>query len=156
MGKINIKKNYSVSKPKKYTKNFSVVELSNYEMPKAIERKGDNWVSWGEDNNHFGRLIDLNLGSPTNSRCIKGISEMIYGRGLECTDSKEKPVEWAETQLIFKPKDIKRIVNDRKELGMAAIPVVYNKTKKKVLKALQFPLEKLRAEQAVDGMIKVW
>jgi len=156
MGKINIKKNYSVSKPKTYTKNFSVVELSTYEMPKAIERKGDNWVSWGEDNNHFGRLIDLNLGSPTNSRCIKGISDMIYGRGLQCTDSKDKPVEWAETQLIFKPKDIKRIVNDRKELGMAAIQVVYNKTKKKVLKALHFPIETLRAEKAVDGIIKAW
>ena len=39
MGKINIKKNYSVSKPKTYTKNFSVVELSTYEMPKAVEKE---------------------------------------------------------------------------------------------------------------------
>lgn len=156
MGKINIKKNYSVSKPKTYTKNFSVVELSTYQMPKAVERKGDNWVTWGEDNDYFGRLIDLNLGSPTNSRCIKGISDMIYGRGLDCTDSDDKPVEWAEAQLIFKPKDVKRIVNDRKELGMAAIQVVYNKTKKTVLKALHFPIETLRAEKAVDGIIKAW
>ena len=77
--RINVNKNYLSKSPKKYTKNFSVVELSTYQMPKAVERKGDNWVTWGEDNNYFGRLIDLNLGSPTNSRCVKGISDMIYG-----------------------------------------------------------------------------
>ena len=154
--RINVNKNYLSKSPKKYTKNFSVVELSTYQMPKAVERKGDNWVTWGEDNNYFGRLIDLNLGSPTNSRCVKGISDMIYGRGLASTDSDDKPLEWAAAQLVFKPKDVKRIVNDRKELGMAAIQVVYNKTKKTVLKALHFPIETLRAEKATDGVIKAW
>ena len=71
--------------------NLKVVNLAGYEIPKVVESNNKNWIDYGSDNNYFGELIERYLGSPTNSRCINGISDMIYGRGLDATNSKEKP-----------------------------------------------------------------
>lgn len=139
-----------------YKQNFRIVNLTGYEKPKANESYAHKWIEWGEDNGYFDRLIDLNLGSPTNSRCIKGISDMIYGRGVDALDSVEKRDEFAEMKLIFKDEDVSRVVNDRKELGMAALQITYNKTKTRILSATHFPMETLRAEKASKGVIKAW
>ena len=101
-------------------------------------------------------LIDRSLSSPTNNRCIKGISDMIYGRGLEATDSKYKPDMFAEMKQMMKSRELKRIASDFKLLGQSAAQIVYNKTKTKVLKVLHYPMETLRAEKAVNGEIKGW
>jgi len=82
--------------------NLKVVNLSGYEIPKVKEVHNKSWVEYGDDNNYFGELIERYLGSPTNSRCINGISDMIYGRGLEALDSKEKPKMYAEMKMLLK------------------------------------------------------
>ena len=76
--------------------NLKVVNLAGYEIPKVVESNNKNWIDYGSDNNYFGELIERYLGSPTNSRCINGISDMIYGRGLDATNSKEKPESFGE------------------------------------------------------------
>ena len=47
----------------------------------------------------------------------------------ELTDSKDKPEMFGKMQAILRPSDTKRIVNDLKMLGQAAIQVVYKKGK---------------------------
>ena len=142
---------------KEYRQCFSAVNLSNYEKPEVREEYGKGWVSFGNENeNYFQMLIDRSLSSPTNNRCIKGISDMIYGRGLEATDSKYKPDMFAEMKQMMKSRDLKRIASDFKLLGQSAAQIVYNKTKTKVLKVLHYPMETLRAEKASEGEIKAW
>ena len=106
-------------------KNLKVVNLSGYEIPKIVEKQRNAWVEYGEDNNYFGQLVERYLGSPTNSRCINGISDMIYGRGLNATDSEDKPLMFAKMQALLQPKEVRRITNDLKMLGQAAVQVVY-------------------------------
>jgi len=81
---------------------------------------------------------------------------MIYGRGLDATDSDVKPEMYAKMKLLLKPKEVKRVVNDYKMLGQAAMQIVYNKDKTKILQVLHFPMETLRAEKASDGQIKAY
>lgn len=128
--------------------NIVVANLASYQTPKVKEEYNRDWVSYGDNNDYFQTLIDSYLGSPTNSRCINGIIDMIYGRGLESFDRTERPKEYLEMKRLLQPKHIKRVVHDYKMLGQAAIQISYNKTKTKILKVSHFPMETLRAEKA--------
>jgi hypothetical protein len=137
--------------------SIRVVNLSGYETPEVKEVYGKDWISYGENNDYFDSLIEKYLGSPTNSRCINGIVDMIYGRGIEATDSEEFPEMYAKFKLLVRPREIKRVSNDYKMLGQAAMQVVYNKSKTKIVKILHFPMETLRAEKCdAKGVIRAY
>tara|TARA_R110002074_G_scaffold381268_2_gene560247 strand:+ start:5075 stop:6823 length:1749 start_codon:yes stop_codon:yes gene_type:complete len=137
--------------------NVRVLALSSYEAPEVKETYNKNWVSWGADNDYFGRLIDLDTSSPTNSRCNNGIADMIFGRGIESTNSTLLPEHYVRMKKLLRPREIKKVVIDRKKLGQGAIKVVYNKAKSRILKISHFPMETLRAEKAdKKGMIKAY
>tara|TARA_R110002049_G_scaffold100091_7_gene243446 strand:+ start:8109 stop:9845 length:1737 start_codon:yes stop_codon:yes gene_type:complete len=137
--------------------SIRVVSLSGYEIPEVKEVYNKKWISYGENNDYFDILIERYLGSPTNSRCINGIVDMVYGRGLEATDSAEFPEMYAKFKVLIRPKDVKRVSNDYKMLGQAAMQVVYNKSKTKIIKVLHFPMECLRAEKCDSkGVIRAY
>ena len=136
--------------------NLKVVNLSGYEIPKVKEVHNKSWVEYGDDNNYFGELIERYLGSPTNSRCINGISDMIYGRGLEALDSKEKPKMYAEMKMLLKAECVKKVSTDLKMLGQAAIQVVYKNRKREIASLHHFPMETLRAEKAKNGKVEAY
>lgn len=134
--------------------NLKIINLAGYEIPKVVESKTKDYVEYGENNEYFDDIIERYLGSPTNSRCVNGIVDMIYGRGLNATDSQEKPEMFGKMEAILRPDDVRRIANDLKLLGQATIQVVYNKQKNKIVNLLHFPTETLRAEKAKDGKIQ--
>jgi len=133
-----------------------IINLSGYETPSIKESTRYDWVEYGDSNNYFGELIEKYTGSPTNSRCVNGISDLIYGRGLNATDSEDNAVQFGQMQQILQDKDVRRIVSDLKLLGQAAIQVVYNKRKTKIMHLKHFPTETLRAEKAKDGKIQAY
>jgi hypothetical protein len=144
---------------KEYKNSIRVVNLSGYQSPEIIEDDRKDWVLYltGDDHqDYFDSLVDNYLGSPTNACCINGITEMIYGRGLDATDSAEKPQMYAKMKLLFKPSCMRKLVNDYKLLGQGALQVIYNKTKTSIVKVVHFPMETLRAEKAKDGKIKAY
>ena len=142
---------------KEKNNSIRVVNLSGYEIPEVKEVYNKKWISYGENNDYFDVLIERYLGSPTNSRCINGIVDMVYGRGLEATDSAEFPEMYAKFKVLIRPKDVKRVSNDYKMLGQAAMQVVYNKSKTKIIKVLHFPMECLRAEKCdAKGVIRAY
>jgi len=134
--------------------NLKIINLGGYEIPKVIENKRDNWVEYGENNQYFDEIIERYLGSATNSRCVNGIVDMIYGRGLDATDSQDKAEMFGKMQSILQPDQLKRIVNDLKLLGQASIQVTYDKKKSQINGIYHFPTETLRAEKAKDGKVK--
>ncbi len=156
MSRKSIKANRNIQKPRSIDPNMRVINLSGYEIPKVKENARKEWVEYGDDNNYFYELIERYLGSPTNSRCINGIVDMIYGRGLNATDSTNKPEMFGKMQALLKPTDIKRIVNDIKMLGQATIQVVYKAGKKEITGLHHFPTETLRAEKAKDGKVQAY
>ncbi len=142
---------------KEKNNSIRVVNLSGYEIPEVKEVYSKKWIAYGENNDYFDVLIERYLGSPTNSRCINGIVDMVYGRGLEATDSADFPEMYAKFKVLIRPKDVKRVANDYKMLGQAAMQVVYNKSKTKIIKVLHFPMECLRAEKCDSkGVIRAY
>ena len=142
---------------KKVQYAIRTVNLSGYEVPEVKEVYNRKWVSYGKYNDYFQQTIERYLGSPTNSRCINGITDMIYGRGLEALDSLDKPYEYLQMKKLLTKKQVKRIVSDYKLLGQAAIQLTYNKKKTEILKVSHFPMECLRAERAnKKGIIEAY
>lgn len=137
--------------------NISTIALSGYEMPEIKEEAHNEYVKYGAENDYFDQIIERFMGSPTNNRCITGITDMIYGKGLNATDSKEKPESFARMKVLLKDRDVKKVAHDYKGLGMSALMVKWNKRKTKVLKTWHHPMETLRAEKAnKKGQIRGW
>lgn len=135
--------------------NISIVNLSTYTSPIIQENKKNNYIEYGSDNNYFQYLIDRYLYSATNGAIITGVTNMIYGKGLDALDSNKKPNEYAQMKSIIKDSDLKKISLERKLLGMAAMQIVMEK--KQVKRVLHFPMHTLRAEKCNDkGQIEAW
>jgi hypothetical protein len=124
-----------------------IVQLGSYSRPEIKEYYNDDFVAYGEDNDYFTYLIDRYNGSPTNNAAINGISEMIYGRGLDATDSKENESGYKEMKELLKKDVIKRITHDYKMMGQAALQVIYTKDRSKIAQVEHIPVETLRAEK---------
>lgn len=131
-----------------------VMNLSSYTAPPVIENTRYDWVEYGEDNNYFQYLIDRYNGSPTNNAAVNGISEMIYGRGLEATDSEEKPEEYSRMRELFHKECMKKITYDYKMMGQAALQIIYSKDHSRIVEVRHIPIETLRAEKATIGNVQ--
>ena len=136
---------------KKNNSKFSFVNLSSYSTPEIVESKNKEWVEFGADNNYFKFLIDRANGSATSGACITGISQMIYGKGLDATDSSRKPEAYARMISLFKKDDLRQLAYDLKLTGQCAIQVIYSKDKKTIQKVEHLPIETLRAEKCSEG-----
>jgi len=143
---INKYRKPTVVKTKNESK-ISFVNLSTYTSPQIVESKNKEWVEFGADNNFFQFLIDKANGSATSGACIIGVSQMIYGRGLDATDSSRKPESYARMISLFKKDVVRRLSYDLKLAGQCAMQVIYSKDKKTIEKIEHLPIETLRAEK---------
>jgi hypothetical protein len=135
--------------------NISIVNLSAYTSPVIQENKKNDFIEYGSDNNYFQYLIDRYLYSATNNAIITGVTNMIYGKGIDALDSNKKPNEYAQMRSLIKGDMLKKVALERKMLGMAAMQVV--KEKGLVKKLDHFPMHTLRAEKCNDkGEIEAW
>jgi len=135
----------------KFEGDIRVVELNAYTAPKIIEDPRKEFVMYGEDNNYYQYLIDLFNGSPTNHACINGISEMIYGKGLDALNSDTKPDQYAQMISLMKKDVIKKVIYDYYLMGGAALQVIYGKGRKKIVQVEHIPVETLRAERTGES-----
>ena len=143
-------RHYAKNRPtveKKEEGKIHIVQLGSYSRPEIKEYYNDDFVAYGEDNDYFTYLIDRYNGSPTNNAAINGISEMIYGRGLDATDSREKDAEYQQMKELLKKNVVKRICHDYKMMGQAALQVIYTKDRSKIAQVEHIPVETLRAEK---------
>jgi len=148
------RKSPSNKQVKKVKDSIHVLNLTSYSSPQVVEDTRNDWIAYGDDNNYFQYLIDRYNGSPTNNAAINGIAEMIYGRGLDATDSDKKSTEYAEMKNLFKKHCIKKVCYDYKMMGQAAVQVIYSKDRSRIVQVEHMPIETIRAEKSKDGEIR--
>ena len=155
-----MKKNLKRNKKGQFVRHnseYSFVNLSTYTSPEIVEVNNRDWVDYGADNNYFQFLIDRYNGSPTNNAAINGISQAIYGKGLNATDSNRKPNEYAQMISLFKKNVVRKLCYDFYLMGQCAVQVIYNKNRSKIAKLEHIPVETLRAAKAnEDGEIPAY
>ena len=135
--------------------NLHILNLSAYNRPEITESKNKEWVNYGVDNNYYQYIIDCYNGSATNNAIINGVVNMIYGKGLDATNSSKKPDEYAQMKSIFSKDCVRKTVLDLKLLGEGSMQVIYKNGK--VYKAEHFPRQTLRAEKCnEEGEIEAY
>ena len=133
--------------------NLHMIQLGQYERPSITEERNRDWVSIGDENNYYQCLIDAYMDSTTNQAVINGITNQIYGKGLDATDSSEKVEQYAQMRGLINPDCLRKVCQDLKLLGEASFQISY--TGKKISSITHFPRETLRAEKMnEDGEIK--
>ena len=133
--------------------NLHLIQLGQYERPIVKEERNRDWVSIGVDNDYYQCLIDAYMDSTTNQAVINGISNQIYGRGLDATDSNRKPEQYAQMKSLIEDDCLRKVCQDLKLLGEASFQITYKG--KKISKITHFPRETLRAEKMDEnGEIK--
>ena len=147
----HINKYRKPTQPKKNNSNISFVNLSTYTSPKIVEDKNKEWVGFGEDNNYFQYLIDRYNGSATNGAIINAMASMIFGRGLDATDSARKPEQYAMMISLLKKETLRRAIYDLKLTSQCALQIAYSKDKKKIVRVEHLPVETLRAEKCGEN-----
>lgn len=136
---------------------IDLISLSGYEMPKAVEEKHKDYVSYGDDNDYYRFLINNYLQSATNNASIRSISDLIYGRGLSIKGLEADSNEVKALRDVIGHRCLKKIIQERKMLGQASMQVIYNKSgnDRKVVKIKHFPIHTIRPEKMnADGVIE--
>jgi hypothetical protein len=137
--------------------DLRVINLSSYTTPKVVEYKNKEWIGYGDDNNYFKYLIDRYNGSPTNNAIVNAVSAMIFGKGLDATDSNRKPEEYAKMISLFNNDCIRKLCYDLKLMGQCSMQIIYSKDRKSIAQVEHFPVETLRAEKSgEDGEINAY
>ena len=149
--KTRLRNNKGQFKKESKVSEFGFVNLSTYTSPEVKEVNGADWIEYGADNNYFQYLIDRYNGSPTNNAAINGISQAIYGKGLNATNSSAKPNEYAQMVSLFKKDVVRKLCYDLKLMGQCAVQVIYSKDRKTIAQLEHMPVETLRAEKCDDN-----
>ena len=130
--------------------NIKVVEMSGgYILPKVTETKGrKKHVEIGIDgaDDFFTSLIKRYETSPTNQACIDGSTDLIYGKGVKARDQQIEDYLYSLTN----DDEIRKIVFDYKMFGNAAIQVVFNPERDRIIAFYHLPVDTLRSEKVSD------
>ena len=127
--------------------NVHVFNFESHKPPKSNESNREAWVEFGDDNDYFQYLIKRYNNSTTNNSIINSIVKLIYGRGLDATDSNKKPNEYAQMKMLFRPEVLKCVITDYKLLGQGYFQVIYNKAKNAIVRIEHAPAQLIRAEK---------
>ncbi len=127
--------------------NVHVFNFESHKPPQSVESNKEAWVNFGDDNDYFQYLIDRYNNSTTNNSVINSINKLIYGRGLDATDSNKKPNEYAQMKMLFRPEVLKCVITDYKLLGQGYFQAIYNKAKNAIVRVEHVPAQLIRAEK---------
>lgn len=127
--------------------NVHVFNFESHKPPQSKESNREAWVNFGDDNDYFQYLINRYNNSTTNNSIINSIVKLIYGRGLDATDSSKKPNEYAQMRMLFRPDVLKCVITDYKLLGQGYFQVIYNKAKDAIVRVEHAPAQLIRAEK---------
>lgn len=137
--------------------NIGVIELSKYTQPIVKENARDEWVEYGEKNDHYNWLIDRYRNSATHNACVNAISRLAYGKGLSAKDASRKPGDYAQMKALISSETLRKVLVETKMLGAGCFQVVYSDNRKKITKVDHLPINLLRPEKCDEkGIINAY
>ena len=130
---------------------FSIYDLPDHELPLFREAPGREWVSYGFDNMYGDYLRDLYLGSAIQSAVVTGVSEMIYGEGLDATDRENTDStkeQWLKLQRLIDGSDdklLRMLSFDIKLYGQCYVQVIWNRVRTEIAELRHLPANSVRS-----------
>ena len=131
----------------KQQQKFSIVNVNNNQLPIITEdtKTRYNWIPFGVygHDDFFDAVNTTYNVSTTNSACIEGIADLIYGKGLYSKNEGFNEI----LQKLIPQEETKRVSFDLKLFGNAAYQVYWDDSHTKIIKMYHIPVQTLRAEK---------
>jgi hypothetical protein len=131
----------------KQQQKFSIVNVNNNQLPIITEdtKTRYNWIPFGVfgHDDFFDAVNTTYNVSTTNSACIEGIADLIFGKGLYSKNEGFNEI----LQKLIPQEETKRVSFDLKLFGNAAYQVYWDDTHTKIIKMYHIPVQTLRAEK---------
>ena len=131
----------------KQQQKFSIVNVNNNQLPIITEdtKTRYNWIPFGVygHDDFFDAVNTTYNVSTTNSACIEGIADLIYGKGLYSKNEGFNEI----LQKLIPQEETKRVAFDLKLFGNAAYQVYWDDTHTRIVKMYHIPVQTLRAEK---------
>ena len=135
--------------------NIHVLELSTYSQPTIVEDSRNDWVEYGDDNDHYDWIIGRYKNSTTNNSIINNAVRLCYGKGLDALDASKKPNEYAIMRSLFNPKMLRAGFLNEYMLADGYIQVLYNKNHTKIVQTEIVKTRLIRPEKCnTEGVIE--
>ena len=116
------------------------VEFDQAQQPKFEEKKGRNYVEFGDKNNYSNYLISLYGESPKHGAIIKGKVNYIFGKGFENVEKKANSKGETYNQIL------KRAILDDELHGGFYLQVLWNALGK-IAEVYHIEFQKVRASK---------
>ena len=131
----------------KQQEKFSIINVNNNLLPLITEdtKTRYSWIPFGVyGHDDFFNAVTMTFNvSTTNSACIEGIADLIYGKGIYS----KTPAFNDVLQKLIPQEETKRVAFDLKLYGNACYQVYWNDEHTKIIKMYHIPVQTIRAEK---------
>ena len=131
----------------KQQEKFSIINVNNNLLPLITEdtKTRYSWIPFGVyGHDDFFNAVTMTFNvSTTNSACIEGIADLIYGKGLYS----KTPAFNDLLQKLIPQEETKRVAFDLKLYGNACYQVYWDDSHTKIIKMYHIPVQTIRAEK---------
>lgn len=131
----------------KQQEKFSIINVNNNLLPLITEdtKTRYSWIPFGVyGHDDFFNAVTMTFNvSTTNSACIEGIADLIYGKGIYS----KTPAFNDVLQKLIPQEETKRVAFDLKLYGNACYQVYWNDEHTKIIKMYHIPVQNIRAEK---------
>jgi hypothetical protein len=125
------------------------------DLPKIIETKGKDWVSYGVDNDYPTYLKDLFNTSPTHQAIVKSKSLMVVGNGYTINDEHLDELDKIKVKQLLNQVDdyIYDTSLDYQIYGAFAYEIIWSLDFSKIVRINRVDPSKIRSGKFVNGYV---
>lgn len=140
------------------------------EVPKIMEKRGKDYILWGEDNEYPDKLVSLINGSAIHNAIIRTKAIMTAGDGFFYNGAQSRKENEDVLRSIGKnPKLAEFILNEADQdsihtisnkiaqdihsFGCLSLEVIWNPNHDKIIRVKHLPVKNVRAGKKVEGKI---
>tara|TARA_R110000803_G_scaffold23716_2_gene57936 strand:- start:699 stop:2564 length:1866 start_codon:yes stop_codon:yes gene_type:complete len=132
-------------------RRLSVLNYTSPTAPKFIESPNKDYIEMGLDNLYPHYLEELFASSSIHGAVVKGVSEMIYGEGLDSPDKDKHIEQWLKVKQIFGDGTcLKRSALDIKLYGQCYLNVIWSQDRSTISEVHHIPASTIRCGKADD------
>ena len=131
--------------------NLSVLNYNSTVAPQFKESQNKEFIEMGVENLYPHYLEELFASSSIHSAIVNGVSQMIYGEGLEAINKDENVEQWLKVNQIFSDKDaLKRCSLDLYLYGNCYFNIIWSQDRSTISEIHHVPSATVRCGVAND------
>ena len=130
---------------------LSVLHYNSSNTPRFSESSNKKFIEMGANNQYPHYLEELFASSSIHGAIVKGVSEMIYGEGLDSPTKDSNIEQWLKVRQIFGDETcLKRCALDLKLYGQCYFNIIWSQDRATISEVHHIPAATIRCGVADD------